>query len=291
MSILEKIVDKSGVVVSAILKLGEKNVELFGEIHNSRDNGFYIELFKKNLLKDAVVLVEHSSVLCHLHEREHPLFENAKGSEYIFFQRMKANKDVVCVDNRIEKGLFSAMEEHSIMRFFENQDFSREYVASLKNILEDIYRVVGNCVSNKEIFMMLYPEEFAMFIATIVRQYKILLSISKKRDAVSFLKKKGDLIDDVANGIVASRTGQLLIKNIQKVGSMLVDVNILQSILSAKTNTVIVFTGAAHVIKLVEKLTTSSYTIPPTEELIDISLPIPLESQERELDFLKKLNI
>ena len=67
-------------IIVAKGKVGRSKVNVYGEIHNDIDNSFYESLN----LEDHLLLVEHASVFCEIKPGEEHLFENAKGSEWIF---------------------------------------------------------------------------------------------------------------------------------------------------------------------------------------------------------------
>lgn len=285
MSLFDKVRDKSGIVVSAILKKGTKTVELFGEIHNDNENGFFEEILERNLLKDVCVLCEHATVLSHI--RDVPFASSTKGSEYIFFNL--ENNEPICVDNRIEMGLLSAMEEKSLMNFFINQNFNIEYIKELKKLLLSLQPIIKRCIAINSLFSELYEEEFSNIIEAIVRQLNILILLSGRKDAVVFLNGTGDLKDDIQNGAIISRIGEFIIMNIRKIGSMLVDVNILRTIDDIQHDNIAVFVGAAHVVKLVRKIPDATYTIQPSAELVELCLAEPLGIKSDEIEFIQKL--
>lgn len=292
MTLFERVKNKSGVEVSGIIKVGDKKVELIGEIHNREDNGFFKELIQHNLLEGKVVMCEHSTVLCHLHDSEHVLFRNSIGSEYIYFNLMKNGKKLICIDNRIEMGLLTSIDETLFIRFFEsfisNPKFTEEYLKTLKDILMKIQKVIGNCMSLKDDYNILYEQEYTLLLEAVKRQWLILRMVLDKG---SFLNKVGTLIDGQMNGVIISNVGLYMIQNIRKLGSLLVDINIIKKVMDSDKNDFVVFTGAAHVVRLVDSLEGSSLSKETSEEIVKLSSPYPLTTKSSELDFLEKLGM
>ena len=237
-------------------------------------------------------MCEHSTVLCYLHDSEHNLFRNATGSEYIYFNFMKNGNKVICIDNRIEMGLLTSIDETLFIRFFEsfisNPKFTEEYLKTVKNILIKTQKVIGNCMSLKDEYNILYDQEYTLLLDAIKRQW-LILRMTLEKDSFPFLNKVGTLIDSQVNGVIISNVGLNMIKNIRKLGSLLVDINIFKKIIDSDKNDFVVFTGAAHVMRLIDSIEGSSFTKESSDEIIDLASPYPLTTKSREMDFLEKI--
>jgi hypothetical protein len=140
----------------------------------------------------------------------------------------------------------------------------------------------------KDEYNILYEQEYTLLLEAIKRQWLILRMVLDKG---SFLNKVGTLIDGQMNGVIISNVGLYMIQNIRKLGSLLVDINIIKKIIDSDKNDFVVFTGAAHVVRLIHNLKSSSFTKETSEEIVELSSPYPLSTKSIELDFLEKLGM
>jgi len=116
---------KGGITEPLVITYGkhnDTNIIVFGEIHNSIDNRFYENLN----LRDNFVFVEHPSTRCGISKEHTKLFFNIlKGCEWVWYKYSARKKPIVCLDNRIELGLPTGIEQNyalqssNAMKYFQ----------------------------------------------------------------------------------------------------------------------------------------------------------------------------
>jgi len=227
----------SAPVLPPIIVNGSYNgnsITVYGEIHNYIENNFYesLKIDKDNL----VVLVEHATILCEMSYKELVMMLNrVKGSEWIWYKLKSRKKPVICIDNRIEAGLLSSIEERYLLSSEDPDDVSTIMMYALKilQILE------SDSIKN-------------MFESNTSRQVKTIYATSMKtirkqiKNVYELLKAIVDI--DLDEWIALKN---MLINNIIKIASFIVDINIINTIKATREKKEIaVFVGAAHAYRL-----------------------------------------
>lgn len=235
----------------------DKKIEIFGEEHQSLidEDNIYEELLKHEDYKDALVLVEHPTVLCRLFEGDDEIFEKVikkVGPELIFYKSIKMNLDnFVCIDNRIESGLFSKIDEDkydsmipTVITMEPSKD-SRKIMSTFLLLLKskvDIFK------ENQEYYKSI-EEVYNVYMEGFQRQLDIIEKISKMliRDL-----KKNDILDnpDISNFELGMITVLNLYNNIKLLSSITVDILISNFIENTDRKNVLIFVGLNHAIRL-----------------------------------------
>lgn len=134
-------------------------VTIYGEIHNNITNKRYIEeQFHERT--NITVWVEHAEQYCSVAPHEEPMFAEAKGLEWVWFQRVKAGLPVQCIDIRSSLGLPNALLEDAL----------RE-VGGLVPLYTDPLRVALRTQFIKE-HNMGHPLGLFKFMTTVLSSYK-----------------------------------------------------------------------------------------------------------------------
>jgi hypothetical protein len=240
------------------------NIEIFGEEHNTTlpQKNIYKELIKHEDFKDALVLVEHSSLLCGLNPGDNDIFKEVikkSGSEFIFYKYMKEKHDnIICADNRLEFNLFTRMKEVQIQTSIESMIYTKkinkETRDDLKYILNFLLEKVKIFMENNEYyndFIDIYKKYMDIFI----RHMKIVQNISDMK--IADLKKKDILGESKMNNYqIGMMTLLNMFMNIKMLSSLTVDINILNIInrvIESKTpeyKNILIFTGLNHGLRL-----------------------------------------
>lgn len=202
-------------------------VIVFGEIHNMIDNKFYENLDTKGY----TIMVEHASTLCKIaKEDKYRLFNILRGSDWIWYKYASRNKPIVCLDNRIEIGLPTAIEEKYI----------------LNTVNSDELHIVMECVM-RSLKIFTKPEIKLLFVkAKLTPNYTNLMNAVKQQ--IQILLKAGSF--DTAELL---DTKNKLVQNIMKLAGILVDINvmdILKEHTSKEEKPIMIFMGAAHAYRL-----------------------------------------
>ena len=304
--VIQRIDNTLGLVLAGEADLGGgKVVEIFGEIHNMIPEApnFFTDVVKSNVLNedDIVVLNEHATVLCHVKEHERHLVHQVRGSDFIFFRMMmdhmkngRKKKKPICIDNRIESGLLSAIEEKNFMNFLlESRESGVYSLPEMAMILTQCFKCLENASELQAEFEGIYEEEFQKNISAIERQLTIAaLSLAQGKD---FFKAVGTLIPDIQNGMIICTCLYLAVKNIKTIGSLLVDVNILKTAVAQPAGKrIVVFTGFAHAFRLLSVLQNAEITfeaanIKDLQTSVSVLPEETVSKEEDMLEILKKL--
>lgn len=268
--VLEQVDTTLGLVLAGEVQVEGKIIEIFGEIHNMIPPApnFFTSVLESKALKpkDIVVLSEHATVMCYLKDDQHHLVQQVQGSDFIFFQMMleakknKRNKKPICIDNRIESGLLSAIEEQTFMKYLAQSRNEGIYnIPQLVGIFSQCLKCVRNARNLQGEFEGIYENQFQRNMLAIERQLKITaysLELGKE-----FLEASGTLMPDIQNGFVVCTSLYLAVQNIKIIGSLLVDINIIKTALSQPVGKrVVVFTGFAHAYRLLTVLQNAEIT-------------------------------
>jgi hypothetical protein len=205
-------------------------ITVYGEVHNYVENSFYESL----KLDNKVVLVEHATVLCEMSYRDLIIMLNkVKGSEWIWYKLKSRKKPIICIDNRIEQGLLSSIEERYLLSSEDPDDISTIMMVTLKTLkkLES---------DNIKSLFNISRQAHAVYAASL----KIIREQIKS--AYELLKDPSGF--DLDDWVILKN---MIINNFVKIASFMVDINIVNTI---KTNhekkEILVFVGAAHAYRL-----------------------------------------
>ena len=210
----------------------ENSITVYGEVHNYIENSFYESLKIDNKL----VLVEHATVLCEMSYKELVMMLNkVQGSDWIWYKLKSRKKPVICIDNRIEVGLLSSIEERYLLSSEDPNDISTIMMYALKTFKKLESDAIKNMFESKTSSQVkaLYGES----IKTIRKQIKILYELLQDPEGVEF-----DEWLTVKNN---------LFNNILKIASFMVDINIVNTIKATKEKKdILIFVGAGHAYRL-----------------------------------------
>lgn len=208
------------------------SITVYGEIHNDIENSFYESL----KLENKIVLVEHATVLCEMDLKYLIIALNKQdGSEYIWYKLKSRKKPVICIDNRIEMGLFSSIDEKHISSFKSTNfkdinEIMLPIIKVIKNLESEIIKKEFNIT--REVYSV-----YTLSIKTIRKQLKMIYELLKNPASIDF----NELF----------RIKNMLIQNITKIASLMVDINIVNTIKANKEpKDILIFVGAAHAYRL-----------------------------------------
>jgi hypothetical protein len=212
----------------------ENRITVYGEVHNYIENGFYesLKIDKENL----VVLVEHATVLCEMSYKELVMMLNrVKGSEWIWYKLKSRKKPVICIDNRIEAGLLSSIEERYLLSSEDPNDISTLIMYAMKTLQKlesDSIKNIFESNTSRQV-----KGVYATSIKTIRKQIKMMYELLQDPDGVDL-----DEWLTVKNKVF---------NNIVKIASFMVDIHIVNTIKATREKKEIaVFVGAAHAYRL-----------------------------------------
>ena len=246
-------------------KVNKSKINIYGEIHtNIPDNSFYESL----KLDDHLLLVEHTSLRCDIRPDESSLFENAKGSEWIF-KNYHTKGNVVCVDTRVETGFLNAYEEKELNSL------------PIKEFLQKVTKVIKVAIVNKEMYSMI-DDLFSEFIETIQKQILIFTYLSNTTKEIIIHSQV------IEKDILLPNIKDLLIKNVVKLAGIYMDLYITNIVYSNESsNPISIFVGMNHAVRLARilklkiKNDIKGFPIDPSWE--------PLGDPEIESDILSQL--
>ena len=238
---------------------GPINVTIYGEDHSKIDNTFY----KKHSFderKNISVWVEHSIKTCELKEGEDKLFENAKGSEWVWFNRVKRGLQVECIDNRHYIGLPDAITENVL-----------KYIAGLPISNNPMVEAITQRIISENNFedFDVVNKMFIKPILAIFNKYKnittsplydLYMKIMKKQHATLMHMIKNKLPHVYINVDQTIETLYIiefrnLIKNIINMSSMMVDLHIINLLRAYKgTKPIVIFVGINHAFHIADFL-------------------------------------
>lgn len=333
MALLEQIENKKGLVIASKLQILNMDVELYGEIHNDIPSGenFYTnltEILKKN--KNCKILIEHSTLLNNFNEIQYKYYKTiTKGIDNLYFELMLYhNKHIqdnnhkdninepICIDNRMEEGCPTAIEEtillKSILEMFKTDLKVPENLVMLIQMINSVIKFIDKYLPNfsrltntvKEFYEGIYE----VIIETIRREYKILQLIAKLPNRETFITESGFFKEERENRDIICIAMYSAVKNMQKLGSLVVDVNIIKTIIAIndeyesdmddierlkakkkKRGKIIILTGYAHIARITQMIVDSELLF----EHADLQqYADPLEfcnSTDSENEFISKL--
>ena len=206
------------------------SITVYGEIHSLIYNGFYESL----KIENKVVLVEHASVLCEIEYRHLvSMLNSVKGSEWIWYKLKSRKKPVICIDNRIEVGLLSSIEE----RFLLSTEDPNEISTVMSYALKTLKKLESDSIKNVFNISRQVQQVYGESMKTIRKQLKSLYELLKHPDGVDF--EEWLIIKN------------MLFNNIMKIASFMVDINIVNTIkANRERKEILLFVGAAHAYRL-----------------------------------------
>jgi hypothetical protein len=260
----DKIQNQEGSEIIARISFEDIKIEIFGEVHNTPlpTNHVYKELIDHKEFQDALVLVEHSSLLCELYEGDDKIFKDVikkSGSEFIFYKALKKKLDnVFCIDNRLEFDLFNRMDEVDfetlIHTLIEANEINRETKGYFNLLLNELLPKVKTFLKNKEYYIKYdeFKDTYKECIDSLMRQMEIVQEISKMK--IKDLKKKDILVEaDMTNYQLGMTAILNMFLNIKMLSNLTVDINILNFINEKKDSgikNILIFTGLNHALRL-----------------------------------------
>ena len=206
------------------------SITVYGEVHNFIENSFYESL----KLENKVVLVEHATVLCEMSYRDLVIMlSKVQGSDWIWYKLKSRKKPVICIDNRIEIGLLSSIEERYLLSSVDPNEISTIMMYALKVLKKLESETIKTMFNISRRVEAVYGES----MKTIRKQIKIMYELLKDPDGVDF-----DEWLDVKN---------MLFNNILKIASFMVDINIVNTIkITKEKKDILIFVGAGHAYRL-----------------------------------------
>lgn len=198
-------------------------ITVYGEVHNIVDNRFYEQLD----LRNKVIFVEHATVLCDISMKDKKRLLNIlKGTDWVWYKYKARNRPIVCVDNRVEIGLLSSIEEMGLM---ETDNFA----AVIPLVITTLRVLITK--QTKETFI---KEGLTQYFESASKAIKSQMGVLLRAGHLA----SNDLMD----------TKWKLINNIMKLSAMLVDIHVKKQVekYADGKKPIIIFMGAAHAYRL-----------------------------------------
>tara|TARA_B110000208_G_scaffold14044_1_gene17092 strand:- start:57 stop:1019 length:963 start_codon:yes stop_codon:yes gene_type:complete len=320
MSEIFKEVDLKDLSDIHVLKSGSKIVELYGEIHNkeiSRNNS-YINMVPHINYQKPLVLLEHSDVLCNLEGLNPEKIEymlTHGGSETIFLKLMEKNyKKMQCVDNRLRLGLLPRFQtyqfEHSLINSLQLNNITGNIeIALIIPYLVNSMAIISNKEMRDYFKKSVYEKFYAIYSEILGIQLNLIISLFKKtKDNPGFFDES--ILKGETNGGLFVLTMLDFITNIERFGSMVMDINTLAILSKSRSTKIIMYLGINHSNRIsgilsnnpiiMSRLDSSiktvyelSYQLLKGDISLEESLPLPTiasANQEMEKHVISKLN-
>ena len=296
----EHLYTKKGPEVIIFDKLGDCEVEIFGEIHN-KDMGrqnLYKALLKQDL-SNSLLVFEHcddpeikrieNEIFSKMNKREQLEYINKlNGSEYLFtsilFKDMNVN--MVCADNRISKNFLSGREEHLFTQYLAMSKVNDETLHIYVELFKKLLAICDNVIKNKAYYEYV-KEYYDELTQSIHRQSKIFVLCLKHIDKTITIDG-----EEVDISIILHKTLTYFLENIKKLGSITVDENLLSIIASnvPKYRSILIFTGTSHAIRLAMRLpNTDRFLEDIDKNLMELSSPFPRGNKDSEKKVFREL--
>jgi len=257
--------------MTSVIHIDDKQITIYGEEHNNiEDNSIYEHIVDEHF-KDSYVLVEHSILLCNLPEEEQHLFEDSKGSEYIW-SRAKMNDyiNISCIDERLVLGFLPAYIEHNIL--FKYEDMTKTFLLKILNQIKVV--ITSDVLQEHMNFIDTYTQYLIIHKQLMLKNIQICkLCIQQDTDISNFRELS---YDDVFKITIKS-----LVNDFKILGSLSVDISILKKINILEEPKFLVFTGMNHLIRL-SKLYDGDLEV--EDKFIELSNPYPTSTDEHVLD-------
>ena len=238
--------------VIAYGKYNDTNVIVFGEIYHNVDNRFYENLD----LRDKYVFVEHPTTLCDITKTHTELFFNIlKGVEWVWYKYSSRKKPIVCLDNRLELGLPSGIEEKFalqssnadevfpiILRAVDILKKKEIKIHFVRALLTPIYNTAIHAIQEQS--------------ADLKKPFDKPEQENKIDKNLMEIKRKSEQKVEFDENLMDLKW--ILVQNIMKLSGMLVDINTINHIKeysekqkdASKKKDIFIFMGAAHAYRL-----------------------------------------
>jgi len=262
-------------------------VVIYGEVHNRIDNHFYK---KKSFdeMRHTNIWVEHAMQYCALKPGEDVLFKNAKGSEWVWFHRVKKGLPVTCIDNRMFLGLPNALMEN-VLRFVAGLPTSMVPAidaATRKMVqeghFEDLYTTMTQIVKPiLSILSKLVKQKFGKntyilerFSRKINKQYQEIMGMYERNEEPVYLTVHG------APTTLFHLQFQHMVTNLLNISSIVVDLHIINLLKEyADSKPIAIFTGMNHAFRLADMLNwemipNDTVDIPMFEEMAENTMVV-----------------
>jgi hypothetical protein len=242
-------------------------------------------------------------MLCHTKGIDLKMEEQMRrtgGLESVFLYLMKKKyKNMLCVDNRIEMGMLTSIEEHTLKTIIssltcpspENIDVSFKVVAKLLSVVEHILDHIIDIFNGS-----VYEELMRLYAASIEIQTVMLYNLKRLYSEKKLVFEDNTLLEEVNNWHIFTIILNMLLENIVKIGSLLVDLNIINIIEKTKRKhyKILVFVGNNHLERLVLHYKDYGKTFYKKNFNPELSNMMPSNSLARDrrmLDSIKELEL
>ena len=300
----DKIHNHEGVDIILKMSFEDIKIEIFGEVHNTPlpTHHIYKELLDDEEFQNAIVMVEHSSLLCGLNEGDDKLFKDVvkkSGSEFIFYNAFKKKLDnVYCIDNRLEFDLFTRKDEVDfrtlISTLIDVNEINEKTKGYFNLLLDELLLKVKTFLEKKEYYTKYdeFKDIYKECIHSLMRQIEIVQEIKEMK--IIDLEKKDILVEeDMTNYQLGMITILNMFLNIKMLSSLTVDINILNFINEKKdsgTKNILIFTGLNHALRLSSSkmLNDESNDLIGLEQIDKMTPVSDFEIEKKILSYFKK---
>ena len=235
---------------------------------------------------NCLVLLEHSTKLCNIdgiRDDKKNYMRTFGGSESVFLDLMEIKyENMLCVDNRMEVGMLTSIDEIDLQNRLDSlsSPSPKHIVASFEimSILTTKREHIVNNITDKfkdSVYQKLMEK---IYFPTITIQSFILLKFKSLYDKNKLNFNDKTIISDETNWNIYIEINKMLLENIIKIGSLLVDVNIINIIENSKDKheKILVFVGNNHLERLVNhyeknynlKISVNNFNTKLTENMI-----------------------
>ena len=258
--IFEKVDISSPMSIVGFLRDGRK-IEIYGENHAKKitKKNTYTELIPHIKKEKPLVLVEHSTALCYTHDITPKMKEtmlSTGGNQTIFVHLKDKYKDIECIDNRIEIGLLSAVQEIQLAKFLDgaqesynegwaekSKEIALFFIPVVQSILHEIIKRFRGTIFEE--FEKKYKETFLNQIMIVTM---ILRLLGEGKLNFQDIIRISDMNLPVYNLFL--RILEHILINIKRFGSIIVDINILKHIEKNPGRDIMIFCGNNHLERL-----------------------------------------
>ena len=254
-----------------ILKNKDKIIEIYGEEHNKplpenpKDNSYVAMAEKLNGLGDEedkpLVLVEHTDAFCNLEnlDEEKINFMRKQGGSETIFLDLKTNDypKIECMDNRYSLGLLTGQQEFEYEELAyvmaEDEHIKSEldidfYLSNFDSIIISQYTKITSDSIQQKFVDSIYVELYQEYLTILNQQVEIfrLFFFNFKKDNEFFSKTFNEATYWYILIVVIIR----ILTNFKKIGSLVVDLNILERIHRSDSKHIILYTGLNHAYRI-----------------------------------------
>ena len=285
--IFRKVDISSPMSIVGFLRDGRK-IEIYGENHAKKitKKNTYTELIPHIKKEKPLVLVEHSTALCYTHDITPKMKEtmlSTGGNQTIFLHLKDKYKDIECIDNRIEIGLLSAVQEIQLAKFLDgaqesynegwaekSKEIALFFIPVVQSILHEIIKRFRGTIFEE--FEKKYKETFLNQIMIVTM---ILRLLGEGKLNFQDIIRISDMNLPVYNLFL--RILEEILVNIKRFGSIIVDINILKHIEKNPGRDIMIFCGNNHLERLMLAFPGEQY-IGKDEFHPELSDPMPNSS-------------